>query len=336
MRLSRTPSHAERGGFTLIELLVVIAIIGILVALTSAAVMRALFIAPRTTARYDISQMETSVASFQTGTGGYGMDYIPSRIILRKFLVDYYVDYNTDPTFTGRKSDLDFESVTYLTNMFKGSGQKFRTNWLTVGINWQTSWSAATKAPGPGEMLEGDQCLVFFLGGIQTTDLTTGSNGCIGFSTNNANPDQLTGDHKSFYEFKSNRLYIRRGSFFSYEDGYGKRQPYAYFTASAKDNAYNRYDLKNNYAGSTKGVPMTSDCQSLGVWPYAESATPPRFLKPKTFQIICAGADGLFGPGTDATSASPYFFTTATFSTIPQAGKDDQANFAANVLSGGQ
>jgi hypothetical protein len=168
----------------------------------------------------------------------------------------------------------------------------------------------------------------------------TGPNGCVGFSTNNANPDTLGGDRVSFYEFKSNRLVVipqhPNSAFFSYLDAYasnGKGMPYAYFST---------YNTENNYS-----IYGTTDCPSLGVWPYAEGVQPtqppqpviPRYLRPKTFQIISAGADGQFGPGTNFSQPpppnQPYFWTSGTAPLISQAGKDDQANFAPGLLSAG-
>ncbi len=164
MKLARNPGPVARGGFTLIELLVVIAIIAILIALTAAAVMRTLVLGPKTTARVEIGQLEGSVQAFQSK---YGVSYIPSRIRLRK----YYADYS-DPK-QGGGTQLDMDSVAYLTTVFHSGGQKFITKWQnqTLGINWHSNWSLPTAPAHPAELLEGEQCLVFFLGGIQRRPL---------------------------------------------------------------------------------------------------------------------------------------------------------------------
>jgi hypothetical protein len=258
----------------------------------------------------------------------YGVAYIPSRIILCKYLGDYY----TDPAMQNPKSQLHQDSVVYLTAIFKG----IKSAWQSRGINWHQAWTNVNKPGTAIEVLEGDQCLVFFLGGIEVNQ----PNGCVGFSTDLANPDKLGGDRVSFYDFNSGRLVVlpvpaRKNSvFFSYIDGYNKGSPYAYFTTYVQDNNYNQYSA------------TTSDCATLGVWPYAEGVIPGavdpvskrpiyRYLKPRTFQIISAGADGQFGPGTDLTSKTPYLWTSATAAGIDPRGADDQANFNATALSTG-
>jgi hypothetical protein len=109
--------------------------------------------------------------------------------------------------------------------------------------------------------------------------------------------------------------------------------PYAYFSTYNKENNYNAY----------APIYKNSDCATLGVWPYAEGViqgtNPPiyRYLRPKAFQIVSAGADGQFGPGTDLSQPAnqQYFWTSDRAVFIPNAGQDDQANFAPGKLSAG-
>ena len=319
-----------RRGFTLIELLVVIAIISILMALTAAAVFRTLGVGPRVKTRTEIGQLDGGIEAFKAK---YKVDMVPSRLLLRKYAADY-----KDKT-GAFLSPLDQDSYTYLTTIFSGLGK----TWQTRGINWHTNpaWvAAAPGTPAASEILEGDQCLVFFLGGIQATN----PNGCLGFSIDSANPDKAGGERVSFFDFNSARLItLSRASkaqsiFFSYVDGYGSGSanqaapgvPYAYFASYAIDNNYNRY-------GST-------DCPTLGVWPYAEGKTVGatagsgvvRYIKPRTFQIISAGADAKFGPGSVIVNGTPsYVWTSATAASIDPKGADDMANFSAGVLSNG-
>src|SRR5262249_46262742 len=76
---------------------------------------------------------------------------------------------------------------------------------------------------------------------------------------------------------------------------------YAYFSSYKQMNGYNRY-----YPAFGN-----SDCASLfpgGVWPYAEAGsgtTNPRYLNPNSYQIISAGADGVFAHGSPVTNYVP-------------------------------
>ena len=126
--------------------------------------------------------------------------------------------------------------------------------------------------------------------------------------------------------------------------------PYAYFSAYQTRNGYNRYG--------------TSDCASLGVSPYAQSASAPRnppsngspvttqYYNPSGYQIISSGTDGTFGQGSLFTSGSslPQTFPNVTTNvwnpasaanspallgsknSNPPQGADDQANFNSDTL----
>jgi prepilin-type N-terminal cleavage/methylation domain-containing protein len=155
--------------------------------------------------------------------------------------------------------------------------------------------------PGP---LEGEECLVFFLGGLQQ------GGQCYGFSSNPRDPlaAPTAGEIRKgpFFDFKANRLMPVAGHTFpSYLDVYGFK-PYAYFSTYGTTNSY-----------------QATDCASLGVAPYLQSAG--AYLKPDSFQIISAGKDMQFGPGGvvwPGVTGGP--------------GADDIANFSAARLSAGQ
>src|SRR5262245_30002598 len=167
MRLPRT-RILRRPAFTLIELLVVITIIAVLVSLTSAAVMRILWKGPELKDRSEISQMATSVSSFQQA---FTVDYIPSRIRLREDGV-YDVNNMNAPT-----AQYERDSLMYLQRLWPR---------LTFPVDWNGNGQIdAGTSPGTAYVdLEGDQCLVFFLGGIPNPTTPTNQ----GFSTNPANP----------------------------------------------------------------------------------------------------------------------------------------------------
>src|SRR5262249_18811178 len=196
-------------------------------------------------------------------------------------------------------------------------------------------WSGGLGIPPGGVILEGDQCLVFFLGGIPTAN----PNACLGFSTNPKNPTRLGGDRIGpFFEgFTANPRRPAQihntptppNPFYSYIDGYGLK-PYAYFSSYRRANGYMQYPFN-----ATATPPDLGDCNftptSLKVSPYAQTwptaaapNTPIRYLNPNTFQIISAGRDRVFGPGTiDATTT----WTSATANLIALPGQDDLSNF---------
>jgi general secretion pathway protein G len=308
----RTTDNGRRSGFTLVELLVVIAIIAVLVGLTTAAVMKFLVEGPKTANFIEIRQLEVALENARTQFK-LGSDQFPSRIMLCEKFAQYQ-----PPT-----SPLVVDSIRFLQQMFPRIDMTIWNNPApTVGIDWNGN-GAIDPTPF---VLEGDQCLVFFLGGIQTG--AGGINGCLGFSTDPRNPAAQTQSRIGpFYEFKSGRLRViphttapsTNAPFFSYFDAYNRR-PYAYFSSYRQANGYDHY------------AALGTDCAALGVWPYAEVWVPRRYLKPNTFQIISAGPDGVFGVGTNnaANVWSPQRIGAANAPKTP--GEDDQSNFHGNQL----
>src|SRR5262249_6546571 len=152
---------------------------------------------------------------------------------------------------------LDADSKTFLMRM--------TNNRPWTGLNW-----AGTTGAADGTTLEGDQCLVFFLGGIQYLDVTSSGTvvpHCQGFAMNPADPTQSpstplyqgqAGSRRQYFNFRSDRLVQRAPrAYFSYLDGYGTAdgsgnivsgQPYAYFSVFM-NTSYNRWG--------------TTDCPSL-------------------------------------------------------------------------
>jgi general secretion pathway protein G len=289
MRPPRT-RHSARRGFTLIELLVVIAIIAVLVGLTTAAVIRLLVVGPELKDRNDITQLELAVKTFHTKHGVYP----PSKV----FLSNNRADYNP-------ANPLHNESLRYLSKLCS------RLEWSGI------DWSGGLGMPTGGVILEGDQCLVFFLGGIPAP-----GGGTLGFSKDPKNPTKPGGERFRYYEFQAPRLkQLRSGNpFYSYLNAHDEPKAYAYFSSYGRENGYDTVSRLFN--------PPESDCKSLGVQPYYESAPPAsptvRYVNPKTFQIISAGLDGNFGPGGQ--------WTVATAPVVAAAGRDDISNFHTKVL----
>jgi hypothetical protein len=260
-----------------------------------------------TETKNDIGQIEGAIAEFQRKFGS--KEYFPSRLVLCENFEDYFKQGKRGQVF---RSQLHEDSWHFLSRMFPRMSRidPKLMDWNGNGV--------------PGDkpvVLQGDQCLVFFLGGIPAP----GQPGCLGFSVNRSNPTTPGGDRIGpLYDFDPKRLVdFHHNGFYSYLDPYGQK-PYAFFSSYRQRNGYNRYLT----------LDRQSDCAALGVWPYAEAfeGQTPRYLMPSGFQILSAGADGRFGPGTDLTAKSPFTWTPATAKQTLAPGKDDQSNFYSGRL----
>jgi prepilin-type N-terminal cleavage/methylation domain-containing protein len=165
---------------------------------------------------------------------------------------------------------------------------------------------ATSFAPYTGQTIAGPVALYFWLMGPEGN----------GFSTNPLAPFTPGGDRiKPFLEgFPNSRI---GGSIPQRMllDPY-KNRPYLYFAS--------RYG--NDYPFSLNVAPFSG--QSLTVAPFKDATTsPPRYINAHSFQIVCAGPDGLYGPGDLwQPGAGPYAVGN-------QPGADDLANFHPLKLS---
>jgi len=265
---------APRRGFTLVELLVVIAIIGILVGLTAAAVMRMLTARETIIVRSDISQMSTAIGSFQQKFNVYP----PSKV----FLANSKSAYSASPETQA--------SLKYLMKMWP------KLNPDLPGFDW-----SGGRGLSGGIWLEGDQCLVFFLGGIPAN---TTEPGTLGFNSSPTNPTAAGGSRiPPFYNFDSSRLKAR-GAFYSYLDPWKKKE-YAYFSSGLVDNGYN-----------------PNDCATIGARPYSQATG--RYHLSSSFQIQSAGPDALFGGGGNWSSSAA--------GSIDANGRDDFTNIHSKQM----
>jgi general secretion pathway protein G len=301
--MQTNPKNLKRSGFTLIELLVVIAIIGVLVGLTASAVMPLFGKGAEVTVTTELRQLGTAMETFKSK---YGV-YPPSRILLAPNLAAY----------AGPPGSIQQESLGFLLHIWPRLD-------LKTGVNWGTAQG----------LLQGDQCLVFFLGGLQTG---AGQPGCLGFSTDPKNPMRAPGGELRagpYFTFDNSRLIApsaRKAPYNStayvYLDPWGT-MPYAYFSSLKKANGY-------NFTPLLTGSPTIGDCPDLMVSPYAKSKTAAGavdFYNPDTFQIISAGKDHIFGLGMIRPPGAPVVNNTTP--TIDQ-GADDWSNFAGGKLGAG-
>jgi prepilin-type N-terminal cleavage/methylation domain-containing protein len=286
-------SRGRRPGFTLIELLVVMGIIALLVSLGLAAAMKIITAGPRVETQSEIRKMEESLKLAQKE---YNLEYLPSKLILYKDVVNYKT-----PSGTAQQQRLIRRSADVLNHMFP----------RLLKSGGSVNWDGTSRTPS-SITLEGQQCLVFYLGGIPST---SGGNQCKGFANDPVNPANFTANTKPigpFYQFKSNRLKLAQASdrLFSYQDPYGT--PYAYFATAGSANKYE------------------DDCPSLTTpanqfHPYKDPrASSDTFFNAGTFQIISAGPDKKFGSG--GGSWDP------TVGTSDEASKDNLTNFTKSPL----
>jgi general secretion pathway protein G len=296
-----------RPGFTLVEMMVVLAIIIVLVSLIAGAVLQFTKVGPQVQAQYEISHLNQAIENFKQK---YGV-YPPSKIFLANTTTDYQ---NAAAAYTkvgdSASAQVVSNSPAFLQRIFP------KLDW--TGASGTIDWTGGLGNQFKGAMLEGDQCLVFFLGGIQTS---SGVKSCLGFAANAKNPTLMSGPrYDPLYEFPSTRLAFpilmtqngnvqrttpfgnKINPFFIYTDPYGTGMPYIYFSSYFSRNGYLNGNPLNNECPSLTS-PGLNNAQTppwsspVVINPYFEAANPVRFLNPNTFQIITAGADGDFGPG---------------------------------------
>ncbi len=319
----------RRAGFTLIELLVVIAIIAILVALLMAAVQAVRGRSADAGAMADLSELKASLATFK---GKYGV-YPPSRFRLYPFASDYQNDIQGK--YAWSNPALAQASMTLLNQM-----------WPNLGAG-PFIWDGVNVNPKPNQPpvdLDGDQCLVFFLGGIPTQ--VNGVFGTKGFANDSHNPTNTSPTVKwnqPFFNFPSGRLYTpARGSnkfysanFPSFKDYYGY-QPYVYLSAGNRPNGY---DPNYGITLANTSNPKTT----ATVTAYFDVTSSPltgvyKFIEPNTYQILCAGRNGDFNPFVAETKlqASTYKWNPSNVSNLAAQGQDDRASFYDGILSAPQ
>jgi len=271
--------------------------------MTAAAVFKVLDKGPEVNARNDISQLSNALGEFKTKFG----DYPPSKIVLRRFASEY----NNPP------NQVDADSLSFLKKMYPRILDPVANGGVWTDPMKGIDWGAGSTPI----FMEGQNCLVFFLGGAQTS--AGNVNGCLGWGTDPHNPMNLTGgtlNGTPFYQFPAPRLRGSAGGF-EFVDAWG-RQPYLYFSSGKAKNNYSSPPLPGFPSGLRYG---TSDCATYNVSPYYLSLSPsPRFHHEETYQIVAAGKDKLFGPGGQWTTASAF--------TMPINGRDDMTNFHGRLM----
>ncbi len=264
--MSRRTGPTPRPGYTLVELLIVVAIIAVLAALTTAAVRKVQVVGKKTTAAHEVNGLATGCTSFKKEFG-----YYPPN---GPFKVPAVVD-NTDQSFV------------FLNRMFP--------RWqILVGATQVPAAAAPTGTPiNPpitfrgvnvgGVTLDGNQCMLLFLGGpTQQGWDTTGPYA----PAPNANTKK-----GPYFEFTEDRLTAVSNPVNTlpwFVDPWGS--PYAFFASGGSGYPASQFPLPTPTGpGSWNGTAVTP-FRSGGRWVNSDGV-----------QVICAGPNGLFGPGSIAT-----------------------------------
>jgi prepilin-type N-terminal cleavage/methylation domain-containing protein len=307
--MRRTIHPDSRGGFTLVELIVVVTIIAVLVALISSGVMAALARGDEVRARNEVSQLANAIQSFKTQ---FQVQYIPDRIVL-------------PPGF-------DAGTKQWMTSVWPRMNPTVLTG--TTGASLFDYWQVYNDQGQPATqpvILQGDQVLVWVLGGWKENAKTKGPYNVFGFSTDPTDPMKpyTAGSqrHGPFFEgLIPDRLALFSGGnrapgFPSFVDVYSK-VPYIYFSSGKAGNDYTTTAHMVPSLDPNSGQPFLK-----AVLPFKISAN--KYANPSSFQIICAGRDQLFGDGDVAWAGAS---GPSPAGLLSPGVRDDIANFSQTKL----
>jgi general secretion pathway protein G len=269
----RPTARPSRFGFTLVELLIVVVILALLIALLLPAIQGAIRKAYEAAVSSEESQLSQALADFQNKFG----DYPPSRILLSEN--GYYntaaVTQLYTTTAAGQGADitdgqLAQRSITYLRKFFPKVQLSTSAPIFAAGSTVWYDFNGNGVFDGT-YMIQGDECLTFFLGGIPVLTTANGANtfGMTGFDKNPPNPftNSIVGNtmyganrYPPLFEFKNDRLAdlsSNLNNIPSYYDTLGTNKPYVYFS-SYGGNAYDPNDVNYPEPDSTGTVPITA------------------------------------------------------------------------------
>ena len=266
----RTCTHRQprsRRGFTLIELLVVIVIIGILMGLIIPAVMRAQSQVRMTAVSTEISQLDQAIATFK---GRFGIEP-PSSL--------------TIPVIATGWTAENRQKVLRVWDQF---------DFATCGGLGATA-STPGVYPAAAVNLNGAECLVFFLGGLNSNP--SGPAKLVGFSKNPRTPWSTVGENRDgpFYDrFDIDRLVdIDGDGAVEFLDSLPDQVlPLLYFSSQGKN--YRKTNSATAWDDFDVNGGMTNAADMSMIYVGADNKTPERA---QGFQIVSPGPDGVYGVG---------------------------------------
>ena len=322
--------RAKRAGFTLIEILMVIAIIAVLAALLTTGIARTRNSARKVQAANDVQQLDlaSSTAGFKKDFGTYPASHVTTTNGVARFVVP--TNMPTGGTSTAQQqNDLSFNILQRMFPRWQPTDNTMgnpASGGTIIGTTQNTGLGALPLA---GKYLDPNQCLVYFLGGPNNT----------GFDT--ASPYAPTGSAKKgpYYDFPAGRLAVPDKALTGYDSGNGLPNfldpwgvPYAYVAAAG-----DTYDGRIFFPfGSTfPGDLTTASATYSGGTGMRPIRMGNKWVNPGKCQIVSAGPNRLFGPGTASASSTAASYSlandikpgqTAGYSET-DAGEDDIANF---------
>jgi prepilin-type N-terminal cleavage/methylation domain-containing protein len=286
----RVPRHHHRSGFSLLELLAAIVIIAILISLLFPAIGALRRRAQITLISSELTRIDTAIATFSS-SGAIGVQPW-SKIILTE-----------DPSITA----WDPVSQSKLRRMFEG--MNFDST-IQRDFNGDNTFDGDATPANSSITLDSSECLVFFLGGVQSLKTPGATQALTGFSKNPVEPFTRDGSNRlgPYFTFDAGRLVDTDG------DGM-----FEYL-----DNSPNQ-KLPYHFASSNNGQGYDSATQ---IYVQADGKTP---WNKDGHQLISPGADGDFG---FVTTPPPLRNTFAVGTVVTGAASDNIANFKPGTTLG--
>ncbi len=305
----RIHSYSSRhSAFTLLELMVVVLILATLVSLIGSVVVKGMDKITENQTRSEIAEMEVALRAFMAD---YGLTEPPPSYLL------LYEDISLYAAHPEGTLSYQFLQKLFGQNLGKAGGY--------------IDWNGNGQPDGPYPPLQGNQCLVFYLGGIPNSAdvvLNGASPAPQGFASNSINPAlslaKCPKRKGPYFNFASTRLWPQHqqvplswAGFFYYLDPWMTKSGPLYLNYQGSPYAFfSRFGIDGQYAATNDN----------GAFPYMTGVG--QIVNPNTYQIISAGKDGTFG------SAVNNLWNPSSGATGP--GADDQANFSSALLGAGQ